>query len=313
LIVDAHTHIMSQVHGQIGAGPTRSLPYGNVQVGDGRIERLLPPQCPTTRFPPEVLLEYMDWVGVDKAVLLQGPYYGEANEYVWQAVKRWPDRFIGAGYVDPRSSDAKDTFRRITDEFGFRGVKFEMSKEAGLTGLYPDFRIDEGSMAWIWEAAESRNLVVTLDLGAVGSRAYQTQAAQTILERHPRLKIVIAHLAQPPFTRSGDEQSDRLWQDQILLGRHPHVWFDLSALPAFAVDDDYPYISVRQYVRRAVEMIGAEKILWGSDMPGLLSYATYPQLLNLVARHCDFLSPDELKSVLGGNAWRVYGGADQLA
>lgn len=313
LIVDAHVHIMSQVHGQIGAGPTRSLPYGKVQIGDDQVERLLPPQCPTTRFPPEVLLEYMDWIGVDKAVLLQGPYYGEANEYVWQATKRWPDRFIGAGCLDPRSSNAKTTLKRITDEFGFAAIKFEVSEEAGLVGLYPDFKLDEDSMGRMWAAAESANLAVTLDLGQVGSKAYQTEAVRAILARHPRLRIVIAHLAHPPFAQRENGQLDRLWQEQIQLGQHSNVWFDVSALPAFVVGEEYPYATVQQYLRRAVDMIGADKILWGSDIPGMLIYATYPQLLNLVARHCEFLSNSELERILGDNALEVYGGIAQTA
>lgn len=309
MVIDAHAHIWSEVRGRTGTGPTCSLAYGKVQLGDGQVIRLLPPLNPTTCFPPEVLLENMDWAGVDKAVLLQGPFYGEANEYVWQAVKKWPDRFIGAGCFDLRSHGAPETFRRITDEFGFRTIKLELSEAAGLVGLYPDLRIDEESMAWFWEEAEDRGLVVTLDLGAVGSRSYQTQAVRNTMDRHPSLRIVIAHLAQPPIDKGHDEHLDRLWQDQVLLARNPNLWFDLSSLPAYWNTEDYPYPTARQYLRRAVEVVGAEKIMWGTDVPGLLTSATYPQLLGFVARHCDFLSSGDLEKVLGGNAWRVYGGA----
>ncbi|MFQ5857651.1 MAG: amidohydrolase family protein [Anaerolineae bacterium] len=307
MVIDAHAHIMSEVKGRTGAGATRSLAYGKVQWGDDHVVRLLPPVGLNTSFPPEVLLENMDWAGVDKAILLQGPFYGEVNEYVWRAVKQWPDRFIGAGYVDPRSHDASETFRRVTDEFGFRIIKFELSETAGLTGLYSDLRIDEEPMAWVWEEAERRGMVVTLDLGAVGSKSYQTHAVRNILDRHPKLKIVIAHLAQPPINKGHDEQLDRLWQDQVLLARNPNVWFDLSALPAYSSAEDYPYPTARQYIRRAVEMVGAERIMWGTDVPGLLIYATYPQLLDLVARYCDFLSHSDLARILGGNAWQIYG------
>lgn len=305
MIIDAHAHIMREVKGRTGAGKTRSLAFGKIQWGD-QIIRLLPPLNPKTSFPPEVLLEHMNWAGVDKAVLLQGPFYGEMNEYVWQAVKQWPDRFIGAGYVDPRSPDARETFQRITNDFGFQIIKLELSEAAGLTGLYPDLQIDGESMAWIWEEAERKGLVVTLDLGAVGSRSYQTQAVKNLLSRHPRLEIVIAHLAQPPISKPDVEELDRLWQDQILLARNPNVWLDLSALPAYSSVEHYPYPTACQYIRRAAEMIGADKIMWGTDVPGLLVHATYPQLLGWVAQHCDFLSDDDLKRVLGDNAWRVY-------
>ena len=310
MIIDAHAHVLSEVKGQTGRGLTRSLAYGKVQWGD-QVIRLLPPTSLTTSFPPEVLLENMDWAGVDKAVLLQAPFYGEANEYVWKAVKKWPDRFIGTTYLDPRARDAKEVFRRVTDDFGFGIIKFEMSETTGLVSLYPDLRIDEASIAWVWEEAEHRGLVVTLDLGAIGSKSYQTQAVNRVIDRHPNLKIVIAHLAQPPIRSTSDKQLDQLWQEQVLLARHPNVWFDLSALPAYSDTEDYPYPTAREYVRRAVELIGAEKIMWGADAPGLLSHATYPQLLSFIARHCDFLSNDDLEKVLGGNAWRVYGNVGQ--
>ena len=311
MIIDAHAHIMSKVYGQTGSGPTRSLPLGKVRMGD-QVIRLLPPaSLAETAFPPQVLLEHMDWAGVDKAVLLQGPFYGVSNEYVYQAAKRWPDRFIGVGSFDPCAPDARETFRRITDEFGFHSLKFEMSENAGLTGLHPDLRLDGERMAWIWEEAESRGLAVTLDLGAVGSRPYETRAVRHIIVRHPGLKIVIAHLAVPPVANRDDDHLDWLWQDMVRLGRHPNVWFDLAALPALAGAEGYPYPTVQEYIRRAVEMVGVEKMIWGTDVPGLLCHATYLQLLDF-CRHCDFFSESDLARVLGGNAWRVYGDPEKV-
>jgi predicted TIM-barrel fold metal-dependent hydrolase len=93
----------------------------------------------------------------------------------------------------------------------------------------------------------------------------------------------------------------------MLLARRPNIWFDISSLPAYWRTEDYPYPTARQYLRRAVEMVGAEKIMWGTDVPGLLTFATYHQLLGFVARHCDFLSQEDLEGIVGGNAWRVYG------
>ena len=308
MIIDAHAHIMRRVHGSIGAGETRSLPYGRLQVGESRIARLLPPFNRVTSFPPEMLLEQMDWAGVDKAVLLQGSFYGGANRYVAAAVKRYPERLIGAAFLDPRARGARRAWDRLTREQGFRIIKFEMSEGFGFTGLYPDLNLLGDEMAWMWPAAEQQGLVITLDLGAVGSRSYQTAEVREIAARHPRLTLVIAHLAQPPIANAADERLDRLWQEQIELGRSPNVYFDLAALPAYSSGvEDYPYPSARRYIQRAAGLIGAGKLMWGTDLPSLFTHATYPQLLAFVSRHCDFLSPDDLRGVLGETAWRVYG------
>ena len=163
-------------------------------------------------------------------------------------------------------------------------------------------------MAWFWEEAESKDLVVTLDLGYIGSRSYQTDALRRVLAEHPHLRVVIAHLAHPPVGRADDEWLNEQWRDQILLARNNNVWFDLAAMPGYSRTEDYPYPTAQGYVREAVEMIGVDRLMWGTDIPGLLRHATYQQLLDFVARHCDFLSQDDLEKVLGGNAWQVYGG-----
>ena len=60
----------------------------------------------------------------------------------------------------------------------------------------------------------------------------------------------------------------------------------------------------------AADEIGASSLLWGTDIPGLLSYATYEQLRTVVTRHCDFFTEVELAQVMGLNAMEVYWGAD---
>lgn len=305
VIIDAHAHIVEQIRGRTGAGPTRSLGYGRVGNGDGEFQ-LLPPLRTDTSFPPDVLLAFMDWQGIERAVLLQGDFYGEANEYVARAVTDYHDRFIGAAYVDPRAPHAQATFHTCVETYGFRVLKMELSEDAGLTGLYPDLRLDEPGLDWLWSRAAAEDLVVTLDLGTIGTRSYQTDELRAVLDRYPGVRIVIAHLAHPPLSQPDDPGLDSQWREQLSLGQRPNVWFDLAALPVYAPAEDYPYPTARDYIRRAVDMLGASKLLWGTDVPGLLSYATYPQLRDLVARRCDFLLEIQVAQVIGGNALDVY-------
>lgn len=306
MIIDAHAHIMTTVRGTTARGPTRSLPWGRVGWGEETIQ-LLPPFNEATTFPAEALLAQMDWASVERAVLLQGPFYGEANAYVAAAVARFPDRFLGAFAPDPLAPDVNERFKQCVEEYGLRIVKFELTEATGLTGLYPHLRIDAPEFEWIYESAQRDGLVITFDLGKIGSRAYQTEAVAAIAERYPELTIVIAHLAQPPIGESQNAELNKIWRQQVVLGRKPNIFFDLSALPAYSLDyDEYPYQAAQDYIRRATELIGAEKIMWGTDAPGLLTSGTYRQLLNYVRLHCDFLSEEEMAGVLGLNALRVY-------
>ena len=141
MIIDAHAHIMTAVNGLTASGPTRSLAWGMVRWGDETIQ-LLPPFNEKTTFPAEALLAQMDWAGVDRAVLLQGPFYGEANAYVASAVARCPNRFIGAFAPDPFAHDARPLYNQCVEDYGLRIIKLELTEPTGLTGLYPDLRLD---------------------------------------------------------------------------------------------------------------------------------------------------------------------------
>jgi len=306
MIIDAHAHIMLAVNGQTATGATTSLSWGRVRWGDETIQ-LLPPFNETTSFSAETLLAQMDWAGVERAVLLQGPFYGQANAYVASAVKRWPDRFLGAFAPDPRDRDLRRQFQQCVDEYGLHALKFELTETTGLTGRYPDLDIDSAEFHWIYEEAQRRNLVVAFDLGKPGSASYQSDNIAAVARRYPALNIVIAHLGQPPIARPDEDALNAAWAKQILLGRLPNVYFDTSALPAYAPDyDEYPYVLAQDYIRRAVDLIGADKIMWGTDAPGLLTSGSYRQLLNMIRVHCDFLSAEQKAQILGSNAARVY-------
>jgi predicted TIM-barrel fold metal-dependent hydrolase len=305
MIIDAHAHIFPTVQGNTGSGPTRSLDFGKIQVGD-QVVRALPASALTTVFPPEMLLDHLEWAGVDRAVLLQGPFYGVPNEYLATAVRRWPDRFVAAAYLDPPAPNPRGQFTYLVEELGFRIFKFEMSVGSGLVGLYPDLRLDGPEMSWIWEQAEERGLVITLDLGSVGSASYQTDAVAAIIGRHPDLKIVIAHLGQPPMGQRGDRRLDRLWEAQVRLAEHANVWMDLAALPVYAAGEEYPFPSAGYYLRRAVDMVGAEKLMLGTDLPGVLHLATYPQHVQYIKTHLAYLPVVQRNLVLGETALQVY-------
>ena len=305
-IVDAHAHIFPRVEGVVGRGATRGAGYGRVAVG-AETQQLLPPYNPETAFTPEMLVANMDWAGVRLAVLLQGSFYGSCNDYVLQALEKYPSRLRGMAYFDPWASGSEARFPSLAERPGFCGLKLECSEATGFCGIYPDARLDALELEWLWRALEQRNWVLTLDLGAVGSRSYQSWAVRRIAEEHPGLRVVIAHLGQPRPEAEAEPSLWRLWREQIELGRMANVWFDSSSLPAYVPGETYPFPRAGRYLRLALERIGPARIMWGTDQPGLLSRASYPQLVELAWRHTDFLTAREQNMVLGGNALQVYG------
>ena len=59
-------------------------------------------------------------------------------------------------------------------------------------------------------------------------------------------------------------------------------------------------------VRGLRDLLGADRLMWGSDMPNVERFCTYRQSLDYVLRYCDFLSDAEMELILGGNAVGLY-------
>ncbi len=309
MIVDAHAHIFPKVQGLTASGPVHAAGYGRVKVG-AEIQQLLPPYQIQTRFTPEMLIANLDWAGVDQAVLLQGPFYGECNDYVLDALQKFPHRLMGLAYLDPWEQDARSSFYRIKEQKAFKGVKLECSQTTGLTGLHPSAQLSQPEIAWLWDGLERSEMVLVLDLGAIASRSYQTEAVRVIAAAHPGLKIVIAHLGQPRPEAEQLPEKWALWKEQIDLGLLANIWFDCAALPAYLPSEEYPFVTAGRYLQMAVDRIGPAKILWGSDQPGLLAHAKLPQLVAMIKTHIAYLPAQEQALILGKNAELVYGSKD---
>ena len=305
MIIDAHAHIFPTVKGKTAEGSTRSVGYGRIAVGN-RIIQLIPPFCKFTQHSPEMLIAHMDFTGVDRAVLLQGPFYGECNSYVVQAVKKYPNKFSAMAYFDPWSQNAFEHFKLICRSGIFRGIKIEFSVPTGFSGIYKDIRLDSDELEWLWYELEARKLVINLDLGAVGSPSYRTNEVRRIAERHPGLNMVIAHLGQPVPALDNDRDLYYIWETQLKLAKMPNVWFDTASLMTYFQGEENSFEIARKYFMKAVELTGTEKIMFGSDIPGTLIHVSYYQQRLMMELFLKCMDRNEREKILGGNAWKVY-------
>ena len=54
-----------------------------------------------------------------------------------------------------------------------------------------------------------------------------------------------------------------------------------------------------------VEQIGADRLLWGTDMPFQNRFCTYRQSREWIERYSTFLEPGQLAALMGGTAARL--------
>ena len=77
----------------------------------------------------------------------------------------------------------------------------------------------------------------------------------------------------------------------FLLTKFDNVYFDLAALPN-NTKMPYPFIEAQEYIRLACDIVGSNKLLWGSDFPAAMNYCSYEDSYSYIENSC-LLSQEE--------------------
>lgn len=314
-VIDGHMHVLPFVNGQRDEMSLHGIGYGKVLLGArGRwrpgtrrgAKRLMPPSFEHSAVTPAVALEYLDWAGVDAAVLMQAPMYGAHNEYLAGVVSRHPDRFRAFGLVDPRIGDrAHADLEYVAAELGFPGIKLEP----------PDtpFFLDDCAYMPFWRRVSDLGLILAVDLGwnrHDDPYNYQIEQLENVIRAFPSMRVVVLHLGISRLWDRDQTHPFPVLQRTLKLSDYPNVWFEISGLQEFCEWEDYPYARAQEILKVTVDRVGAGRLIWGSDFPGIMLEAgtcSYPQCVNLIKNHCDFLSSREKDLILGENADKLYG------
>lgn len=298
-IIDAHVHLVQCIAGTGAGGELRSCGGGQGIYADGSACALIPPAWGTDQVTPERMLELMDAHQVERAVLLQGGYLGFQNLYSWQAQQQWPHRFLAAAAYDPYSRGRDAIVHHLFEEQGIRVVKFEVSTGSGLMATHPVFALDGEVMRREAAFAAEHGLVFVIDIGKLGSPSSQIGALRRLILRHPDMKFVVCHLLAPKQTELA-QMTDGL--EALHL---PNVWFDLASLQRNVRPDEPPFPITRRFIARAVETVGAERLLFGTDAPSNLCHMTYQQMVDTIARD-PALAEEQKQMILYENAKKVF-------
>jgi L-fuconolactonase len=130
-------------------------------------------------------------------------------------------------------------------------------------------------------------------------------------ERHPGLRMVIDHLSKPPI-RAGDDEP---WRTLIArAAENPGVFAKVSGLyPAVGDMAAWTAADVRPYLDTALELFGADRLMFGGDWPISVLAGGYLHVWDQLSILFDELTLSERTAILGGTAAAFYGiSADRL-
>jgi len=301
-VIDAHAHIWNNFNGyRFGTTKIEPLGWGMVRQGD-EVFRFLAPEYYNNQAPAEILINYMKDNGIDKAVILQNPCYGDQRDYVKNVIEENAGMFVGLGMIDPR--DKNNVLKQMDilfNEYKFKGFKIEV----------PDvpFIMDDQEYDFLWKKIYDMGAVIALDLGwHDGPFDFNIDCLRNVMLKNPEMRTVICHLGVSHlWDRKQTKPYPELQKTLSLLEiNRENLYLDISALPDRDISDDYPFYRAADILKTVKETCGMDRIMWGADGPMIYRYCTYEQTLTYVTHYCDFLTDDEMKKILYDNAQKVY-------
>ena len=114
------------------------------------------------------------------------------------------------------------------------------------------------------------------------------------------MKFIICHLTAPQ-----KNNKDILIENMNLLNL-PNVYFDIASLYN-NVKDPYPFLETQDYLRCAIDIVGSNKILWGSDFPSAMKNYSYEYSYKYI-EESKILTEKEKENILYLNALSVFKG-----
>lgn len=297
-IIDAHAHVVQYIAGFTSRGELRGVGGGRARYADGSEFQMIPERFGDS-FTADDLISVMDKNGVEKAVLLQGQFFGFQNEYTAEAVKKYPHRLVGAGSYDPFCAKAEAVKHRLFKELGFRAVKFEVSNGSGLMAYHPPIDLNGEVMNACYRHAADNGLVVVMDIGRPRNCCWQVENLAAAIKKYSDVTFVICHLLAPQRT------------DVALLGEvlsklaMPNVYFDLASLASNQQPETYPYPTAVEHLKTAKRIVGADRLMFGTDMPSNLCRDTYSNLADYITLSGVF-AQNELEDIFYNTANAVY-------
>src|SRR6266705_4994977 len=224
----------------------------------------------------------MDAAGVDAALIHPPSWDPDSNEQAVEAVRAHPDRFaiLGRFALDrPESRALIDGWKKRP---GMVGLRF--------TFLQPHMKTwpTDGTMDWLWPAAERAGLPVAL-LAAT----FMPTVGQ-IAERHPRLKLIIDHLGRPSGTK--DDAAWASLPEMLALAKHPNVAIKATGAPSYS-SEPYPYRNIHGHLRRIYDAFGPERMFWGTDITRMP--CSWRQCVTLFTEELPWLTGRDRELVMG--------------
>lgn len=288
MIIDTHTHLWLNQDTVVDGKVIKTTTRGR-SLFMGEEVQMLPPFMIDGRNTAEVFLANMDYAQVSAAVVVQEFIDGLQNEYLAEVAQRYPDRIKVCGMADYRNDDFLSSAKQLIDSGIYSGM--------AIPGHRLTRPLNDSQMMQMYAWMVKKDMYLSLCLHEDN---HQIDEVKDIISTFPELRIAIGHFGM--VTTDG-------WLEQIKLARHNNVMVESGGITWLFNSEYYPYPSAIKAIRQAADMVGMDKLMWGSDYPRTITAITYRMSYDFITKS-DELTDEEKRMFLCDNAAKFFGFTD---
>ena len=125
-----------------------------------------------------------------------------------------------------------------------------------------------------------------------------------VLGEFPSLKVQLNHAGAGAWT---DPASDPLNPEADIIyrvtNRHDNLLLSTAWLCKNWDDKwEYPFPNYQKRLEKLYRQVGVEKLVWATDWPWLEMWMNYPQAVDSIRKHANYMSEEDKRRFLGDNA-----------
>lgn len=287
-IIDAHAHLWLHQDTEVNGLKIKTM-QGGKSLFMGEVRQMVPPFIVDGRNTAEIFLSNMDYAQVSAAVITQEYIDGLQNEYLYEVQQKYPNRFLCCGMVDARKPGYFPHAKELIEQ-GFTAIKIPAQRL-----LLPEGRVwlTSDEMMKMFHLMEENDILFSVDLA---DGAEQVAEMEEIIAECPNLRIAIGHFGM--VTRPQ-------WEEQIKLARHENVRIESGGITWLFNDEFYPFRGAVIAIKEAADLVGMDKLMWGSDYPRTITAITYRMSYDFIVKS-DLMTIEEKAQFLGLNAEKFY-------
>ena len=246
------------------------------------------------------LLKWMAEENVTGAAAVQKRLiYLHDNSYILDSCDQYPDLLAPVVILDAEDDASPGLLREWTAKRGLSSVRiFGYCKPDGSAAF-----LNSERALRTWQAAQDLGLVVDLEVIHREGGAHNIPMILELARQFPKVTIVLDHLLEPHVTDPGfgfDARHEPLAANRSIYYKFTSI--NLDILRESGID-------TRAFLRRAVDVFGADHIMWGSDIG--TSSGTYKDMVERAVAASEFLTPEEKRAVWHDTGRRIFVRSDR--